>query len=224
MSPLRRGSPGRRGRAGAANGNPIGFESWGSRWPQTVTLPPAQARLWEPPPPPGRDAPWPRRHRRRRRGCRHSPAWAPEPDRRPRGALPGAGSRRPDERARAAPRWRRSTSRRTRPRAPATRTAGATSKPAGEDVNAAFCIGQALTHCRTCYVCRRCALFAAQLPACASGNCRRPRLQDSQFSPERVWAIQEDGRPLTVGLYVRSQTSRSRAGAHRALCSGKGAG
>ena len=41
-------------------GTPLASNPGGSRtsWPQTVTPPPAQARLWgTPPPPPGRDAP-----------------------------------------------------------------------------------------------------------------------------------------------------------------------
>ena len=85
------------------------------------------------------------------------------------------------------------------------------SKPAGEDVNAAFvALGQALTHCPD-VLClqemQRCSRH--NCPSCASGNCRLDHaakihafLLNEGFDGD----YKRDGRPLTVGLYVRSQT------------------
>ena len=165
------------------------------RWPQTVTPPPAQTRLWGTPPPPFSGV---GSQNQIVMHAEHYPRrWVDAPR---------------DERARA--RFAVAT---LNLEADAAKSAGHSngrrdgSKPAGEDVNAAFvALGQALKH-RPDVLClqemQRCSRH--NCPSCASGNCRL-----DHASKIHAFLLQEgfdgdykrDGRPLTVGLYVRSQT------------------
>ena len=205
-----------------------------------MTPPPAQARLWaRRRRRPGATRPWPRRRRRRarspvpitpwtRRGCRHSPAWAAR-TRSPstRSTTRAAGSRRRAMKGRG-------------PLAVATlnleadaaKSAGHSngrrdgSKPAGEDVNAAFAAFGPGPHAPPDVLClqemQRCSRH--NCPSCALWKLPpRPRLQDSLVSPPRglrrrlqARRAALDGRPLraVANLHAREQ------GAHRALCLG----
>ena len=134
---------------GGRVGNPIGFESWGSRTPQTVTPPPAQARLGHAAAAAGRDAPVAATRAPRRHTPGQMAAWvrhSPEP-RSPstRSTTRAAGSTRPVKGAArfAVHAQPRRTPRERRPSTGAARRVQACK----EDVNAAFvALGQALTH------------------------------------------------------------------------------
>ena len=165
------------------------------RWPQTVTPPPAQARLWGTPPPPFS-------------GVGSQNQIAMHSDLHPRRWVDAPR----DERARA--RFAVAT---LNLEADAAKSAGHSngrrdgSKPAGEDVNAAFvALGQALTHCPD-VLClqemQRCSRH--NCPSCASGNCRldhAAKIHTFLLNEGFDGDYKRDGRPLTVGLYVRSQT------------------
>ena len=196
-------------------GTPQMASDRGSRWPQTVTPPPAQARLWgTPPPPPGRAA--------HMAATPPAPlAWVPP--------FSGVGSQNQlaihaqhyprrwvdaprDDRARA--RFAVAT---LNLEADAAKSAGHSngrrdgSKPAGEDVNAAFvALGQALKH-RPDVLClqemQRCSRH--NCGHCASNGCRldhASKLHAKLLGEGFEGDYKRDGRPLTVGLYVRART------------------
>ena len=212
-------------------GTPQMASDRGSRWPQTVTPPPAQARLWgTPPPPPGRDA-----HvaATPQAATPQAPltiaggynamdaAWVPP--------FSGVGSQNQlaihaqhyprrwvdaprDDRARA--RFAVAT---LNLEADAAKSAGHSngqrdvSKPAGEDVNAAFvALGRALKH-RPDVLClqemQRCSRH--NCGHCASNGCRldhAAKIHTFLLNEGFDGDYKRDGRPLTVGLYVRART------------------
>ena len=209
-------------------GTPLASNPGGSRtsWPQTVTPPPAQARLWgTPPPPPGRDAPVaatpPPPSTIAGAYNAMDAAWVPP--------FSGVGSQNQlaihaehyprrwvdaprDGNARA--RFAVAT---LNLEADAAKSAGHSngrrdgSRPAGEDWEAAFAaLDQALVHLPD-VLClqemQRCTRH--NCPHCASGRCSldhasmlHAKLLGEGFDGD----YKRDGRPLTVGLYVRART------------------
>jgi len=169
------------------------------RWPQTVTPPPAQARLWgTPPPPPGHVAATPPAPSIIALHAQHYPRrWVEAPR---------------DERARA--RFAVAT---LNLEADAAKSAGHSngrrdgSRPAGEDWEAAFAaLDQALVHLPD-VLClqemQRCTRH--DCPHCASGRCsldHASKLHAKLLGEGFDGDYKRDGRPLTVGLYVRVRT------------------
>ena len=194
-------------------GTPLASNPGGSRtsWPQTVTPPPAQARLWGTPPPStiagaynAMDAAWVPPFS----GVGSQNQIAVHAEHYPRRWIDAPR----DERARA--RFAVAT---LNLEADAAKSAGHSngrrdgSRPAGEDIDAAWtALTLALAH-QPDVLClqemQRCARH--NCPHCASGRCRldhasmlHAKLLGEGFDGD----YKRDGRPLTVGLYVRART------------------
>ena len=183
------------------------------RWPQTVTPPPAQARGWRsqlwgtPPPPPGRAA--------------HMAATPPPPG---QPSVIAIHAQHYPRRWVEAPRDGNARARfavaTLNLEADAAKSAGHSngrrdgSRPAGEDWEAAFAaLDQALVHLPD-VLClqemQRCTRH--NCPFCAAnvaGNCRldhAAKIHTFLLNEGFDGDYKRDGRPLTVGLYVRART------------------